>query len=638
MQKRQARLVMALLLGGAACLGMALGGLMAVTFFGHLPPPNVVLLEGTPSLLAPPAKTEEGGRTGAAGPTPVVNLKPTSTPTALVSTPTPAPTPSPTSTPTPAVAPEAYKALATMSLSTKVGQLLMVGVGSPVLTPALCQAIRNLRPGGIVYTGVDVRNPEQLRRLSESLQECAAQVGLPPLLIAMDHEGQYVNRFKAGATIFPSAMALGALHDQQAIYQAALASGKELRYSGVNVVLGPVADVLLNWDNDVISTRSFGGIPQQVAADVQAAVEGYTQAGLIATLKHFPGHGGVAGDSHTALPVDQASREQLLQMYLPPFEAGIEAGAPMVMSSHVAFPAIDPAGWPASLSMPLMALLRQDMGFHGVVITDSLGMQGARKAAGGISEAAVRAIAAGADMVLIPSSASSQLPWSVRRALEEAVLQGKIPQARLDEAVLRVLTLKQRWAVGYLPQQPPPWKEDEALAYQLAYRSVTLVRNRASWVPLPAGVRRVVVVGPYDGWGLYPVLQAALSQRGIQADVYSYSGPWNGKAIPERGYLSQIPAALQREYDAAIVLTWDAHLSLVKRGDDFQVTLVKRCLAVGKPVVIVALKSPVDIVDFPEAPAYLATYGTLLGQNQGMADALVGKTQPQGIWPLKALP
>ncbi len=272
------------------------------------------------------------------------------------------------------------KTLAEMTLEEKVGQLMLIGIDGTQVSDATCEYLHQVSPGGVTFRHENTLDPDQVRRLTADLQTCAQAEGLPPLLTAIAHEGEYVDRFWKGTTTFPAALALGATADPDLAYQAAFAQGLELAYSGINMVLGPAADVLVNFDNEVISQRTYGGDPEMVGKFVSAAVRGYTDAGVIAVIKHFPGHGGVAGDSHRIQPVDDASLDELQKTYLPPFESGIAAGAPVMMFDHLVYPAIDADKVPASRSKGAAQLARQEMGFQGLILTDSMRMLGVKKA------------------------------------------------------------------------------------------------------------------------------------------------------------------------------------------------------------------------------------------------------------------
>lgn len=570
--------------------------------------------------------------------TPLVT--PTPPPTLTATPPPPSPTPLPVSPlpPSPTLDLWVETTLATLTLEQKIGQLLLISVSGQEATEYNCRLIQQLMPGGIVYVGSNLVTPNQTRILSAGLQACAGQ-GAPglPLFIALDHEGQYVSRFDSGATIFPPALALGATGNPDYAYQAALAGGRELTYSGVNMVLGPVADVLTNYENTVISQRAYGGEPGQVALFVEQAVRGYLDAGLIPVLKHFPGHGGVAGDSHLTLPVDEVSWETLFTTYLPPFSSGIQAGAPAIMSSHVAFPALDERGRPTTLSHPTLSVLQETLGFSGVVVSDAMGM-GAITNGGGwsVPEASFLAVKSGVDLLLITSTEQA---YATQARLLKAVAAGELSPARVDEAVRHILTLKAAFGLAAFPlaEVPvPDWNADVTLAREMGAHAVTLFRSQNNLLPLPATPQNILIIGPPDGWGLYPLLTTALTEAGHRYYRVEYSGPWNGP-IPERGNLDWIPG-LAVNYDLVLMLTWDAHVSSLTLGDSWQSELANRLLAGSKPLIVIALKSPVDILDFPDAPTYLATFGTTRGQLQRMVEVLVGKAQAVGQNPLPGLP
>ena len=599
---------------------------------------NIPTMAGETAQPATPVlrSASTSSTTGKPAPTqPKAVTKPPGLPP-LLSTQTSAPQP-PTSIPptAPVADPWIEKTLAGMSLEQKIGQMLMIGVDGQAITPATCQLIKTLAPGGVVYRTGNAPSPQALRRFSDGLQNCASQTGSPPLWISIDHEGQYVNRFESGATTFPAAMAQGAANNPPEAAQVASASGSELVFSGVNMVLGPDADVLTNYDNTVISQRSYGGDPQLVSQYVAQAVTGYLQAGLAPVLKHFPGHGGTSGDTHYVLATDDSDLKHLQDIYLPPFESGIRAGAQVVMTSHVAFPNIDSSGLPTTLSPVMMDVLRKTMGFQGVILTDSLGMAAVTNEQRGISRAALMAIDAGVDMLLLTSPDTAQ---TVYNHLLVDVQKGDLSDARINESVRRILASKASGGLKSFdfPKAPAPdWGADQDLAYQVGMNAVTVMKDDAHLAPLPTKYKQVMVIGPSDGWGLYPALKGALGPKGFSLTVYPYSNPWGG-AVPELGYLTTLPQQANN-FDMVLMFTWDVHVNRFLFDDNWQAMLVKRLQKTGVPLVVVALKSPTDILDFPDIPTYLATFGTTPGQIQALANVLAGTMQPVGVNPLPGL-
>jgi beta-N-acetylhexosaminidase len=592
----------------------------------------------TPQLFTPPGSTEAAlnmnsppAMPQSSTPTVPVTIEPAFPTSIYYSEPTiPAPSPTSLSVSDPWV----EQHLANLSLADKIGQMIMMGISGQGYSEDSCQMILEISPGSIVYVGSNVVSPDQLRQFSADLQACNAKTaGAIPLWIAMDHEGQYVFRFDYGAAEFPAAMAIGATGNPALAYQVALAGGQELAYSGVNMVLGPVADLLTNLDSDVVSIRSYGSDPQNAGEFVTQMILGYQAAGLVPVLKHFPGHGGAAADSHYTLPVDPAGMDALRSSYLVPFQSGIEVGAQVVMFSHVSFPSIDTSGLPASLSPAIYSLLREGLNFQGVALTDSLGM-GAVTDQYSIPEAALQAVRAGTDMLLITSP---EIALQTRDLLLNKVRSNELSEDLVNAAVRHILTVKAANGQTDYPQSQPitlDWNGNTSLAFQAGYQAVTLLRNTTELLPLPGS--HVLLIGPIDGWGMYPILQETMVNHGYKVEIVRYSGPWNGP-VAETGYLTSMPT-YSANFDVTVVLTWQSHLNRLLFNDDFQANLVNNLLATDRPVVVVALKSPVDILDFSSAPTYLMTFGTTKGQLQALADILVGITQPTRQNPLQGLP
>jgi beta-N-acetylhexosaminidase len=524
--------------------------------------------------------------------------------------------------------------LAGMSLEEKIGQLIITGVEGDTFTPETCRYIQQLRPAGITLGGDNLPDLESLSLFTAGMQACAQQAGMPPLLVTLAHEGEYVDRFRSGTTTFPSALALGATGDPQTAYQAALASGQELAYAGVNLILGPVADVLTNYDNEVISQRAYGGDVDQVSRYVTQAVQGYLQAGLIPVLKHFPGHGGVSGDSHRILPVDRAGLDQIRAEYLPPFQAGLEAGASVVMLTHVSFPVLEGgAEFPATLSKGAVSLLRDELGFEGVILSDAMRMKAVTQVMTS-AEASLQGVQAGVDLLLAtqPDEAQETFAW-----LLDGYRQGRLTDERIDEAVRRVLAIKSRRnLVSPLQEgEAPDWQAHQELAYKIGEQAVALLKNNVGMVPLSEGLSSILIIGPDEDWDLYTAMEARLKDSGITPAFARYPVPWGGK-IEADELLSELPARAVG-YDVVLLFTWQVHLNRLDYEDTWQVELVNNLRQTGVPLVIVAIKSPTDILEIPQVGTYLAMFGTTPGQEGALVDILLGRMQPQGGNPLPGL-
>jgi beta-N-acetylhexosaminidase len=323
-----------------------------------------------------------------------------------------------------------------MSVAEKVGQLFMPTI--PGSTPSAGAAlVKRYHLGGVIYFPVNLRTPRQTAELSNGLQKAAMKNGGVPLAISTDEEQGPVSRLPY-ITRFPANKELASTkHPDDDVRVAAQVTGEELRAVGINQDNAPDADVNINPHNPVIGVRSFGADPQKVAHLVGVAIDAYRATGVAVVAKHFPGHGDTATDSHTGLPVINHTKAQWERIDAPPFKAAIAHHADVIMTAHIVVPGLDKSRLPATMSKTVLTgLLRDRLGFQGVIITDSLQMTGATTKFGP-EEAGVRAVVAGADMLLMPRNLDRAY-----NAVLTAVQSGRISRARLDDAVTRIIRMK----------------------------------------------------------------------------------------------------------------------------------------------------------------------------------------------------
>ncbi|MET8260676.1 glycoside hydrolase family 3 protein [Micromonospora sp. NPDC005205] len=533
----------------------------------------------------------------------------------------PTPTPSPVGTsagpsvpPAPPASDPAGRAaalVATLSDEDLVGQVLMpyaygdsatkVSAGSAAGNQALAgvdtpaEMIAKYRLGGLILVGfsaddptkgnqetTNVDNPKQVHELTTGLRSAAGRLaaGSAPLLIGTDQEYGVVTRVTDGVTVLPSALAAGAAGDPKLTEAAWRAAGAELAAMGINIDFAPVADVLAT-RSTVIGSRSYGSDPKQAAAQVGGAVRGLQAVGVAATLKHFPGHGHSADDSHKDLPVLTQSAAALQSGAWPPFTAGMDAGAMAVMSGHLDARAIDP-GTPATFSHKLLTdVLRGQLGFKGVVITDGMNMPPAMRWAPG--EAAVRALNAGNDLILMTPNVGQAYD-----GLLAALRGGSLPRTRLVDAVTRVLTMK--FQLAELPAAQMSTLNTpahRAAADALAAAAVTVLRGACG-----GAVRGPVTVTSSGGRdGTRAALTAALTAAGVQVK------PSGGTVVHLVGY-----------GDGAKDLSPDAAIT-------------------------VAMDTPYVLAD-AKSPRLLATYSSSRASMTALAAVLAGKARPGGRSPV----
>ena len=329
------------------------------------------------------------------------------------------------------------KKVGLLSLEDAVGQMFVVGVGGTEPDYYIKKTIRKRNIGGIILHDYNMQSKERTQAMVSELQKLSIKTSLCiPLIVAVDQEGGRV-RSAPWVTDHAPAAAVGQSGGPAQAQRIAEEIGRQLDAAGVNTDLAPVVDTGFG---AAIGDRSFGTDPHLVSKMGAAAVRGFEAAGIISTAKHFPNHGAAKVDSHTGLPVVDHDMQTVLSYDLPPFKQAVEAGVPMVMVGHLLYPAIDPER-PASLSPKAIKLLRQEVGFDGVIITDDLAMEGAKQG-GTVAQAAVKAVSAGADMLII---SSPQEQVDAYAAVVRGVKQGRISQDQINGSVDRILKLKQRY-------------------------------------------------------------------------------------------------------------------------------------------------------------------------------------------------
>jgi beta-N-acetylhexosaminidase len=530
--------------------------------------------------------------------------------------------------------------LRSMTLREKIGQLLMLPVfggiapGSGEHKEILRQVEENHAGGLMIHTdtgpqGITLSEARPTAALTNELQRRAKL----PLLVAADFESGTGMRLADG-TSFPRAMAIAATGDANFAYAVGKTTALESRAAGVHWIFAPDADVNNNPENPIINIRSFGEDPHEVARYVRAFVSGVQDNGALATAKHFPGHGNVSVDSHLALASVPGTRAELEATELVPFRAAIDAGVAAIMPGHLQVNAFDDTpNTPATLSRKILTgLLREEMKFGGLLVTDAMNM-------GGVTslfdpgEAAVRAIEAGEDVILFPPA-----PETAIAAIEKAVASGRLTEKRIDESVARILAAKSMLGLheeravdlGRLNERfalPATAAEAESIASA----GVTLLRNGQNLLPLQcAPTQRVLLVSlaadrdSHPGQALenqlrekFPALQA-LRADAVISPVSSLKLP------PSSSYDVAIAALFVRVMDGK------GNVGVPEGQRDF----VNRLIASGKPIVVAAFGNPYLISAFPNADTWLAEFSTNSVAQRAVVNALVGKTAISGRIPV----
>lgn len=533
------------------------------------------------------------------------------------------------------------RTLRSMSVDEKIGQMLMARSGPEAFRAtdsreleAVRRAIREFHVGS-VHAGVGDTASVAVR-----LDELQRLAKVPLLTVANLEAGAGYVLY--GATRMPMAMAIAATGDEQLAYEVARVSAEEGRAAGIHVNFFPVADVNNNPDNPIINIRSFGEDPASVSRFVAAYVRGAQEHGQIATLKHFPGHGDVAVDSHLEMPTLDVTRARLDAVELPPFRAAIDAGAGAVMTAHIWLPRLDPEqGIPATLSKPVLSdLLREDLGFEGVIFTDSLGMHAVSKNFS-TEEVAIRAVEAGNDILLTPPDLEGTF-----RVLQQAVKSGRISEERLDQSVRRILEAKSRLGLDDPANRFVASKRlmesigttrNRELAERIAERAMTLVKDERSTLPLrPSPDLRVLQINILDtrsGWREGPVGRVVATElakrfpRAATVHVDDQTPPAEIDLV--RKLASMADALIVNGF--VRVASYKGSIDLGAR----QTALLREILAMKKPLVFTAFGNPYQLRAIPDLPAYAVTYDTSPAAERATIRAITGEIAFEGRLPVR---
>jgi beta-N-acetylhexosaminidase len=458
-----------------------------------------------------------------------------------------------------------------MPLRKLAGQVIVAEYAGRRAPTAL---VNDLHLGGVIVMSGNIAGSDDLRRSNRRLQTSAREAGRRwPVFIGVDQEGGIVERVKGSATRFPAFMSTGAARDTGLTRRAAAASGAELRDLGFSVVFAPDGDVTAGPQDPTIGSRSAGSRPKLVANQMNAAVDGYLAAGILPVVKHFPGHGSVPADSHVSLPVQHKTLRQLRRSDLVPFADGVSRGVPSVMTAHIDVRAVD-AGTPATLSRPVVTgLLRRELGFRGLAVTDAMNM-GAVVGRHSTGVAAVRALKAGNDVVLMPPR-----PAAARDGIVRAVRSGRLSRARLEQAAARQIAalLHQRDLEPALVRKPGTSRQ---ASYRLSAGAATVA----------SGACRGRLVGP-----------------AVRA-----SGP----------------------SDAVARFNHAARRAGLRTGSGTSVALIGYRGGGRSADVVVTLDTPYALGRSSARVAKVAMYGNTPGAMRALVDVLVGKARAPGRLPV----
>ncbi len=448
-----------------------------------------------------------------------------------------------------------------------------------------------------------------------------------PLLVAIDYEGGTVyTPITLGFDYWPTNMLLAASQDEERAAALAYVAGQQLRRAGIHINFSPVLDVNSNPRNPIIGVRSFGGNPAMVTKMGMALLNGFKAAGVMPIVKHFPGHGDTTLDSHYAVPVVTASRTELFRTHLAPFAQAIKQGVPGVMTGHVLYPALDKKEV-ASFSKPILQdLLRDKMGFNGLIVTDSLDMKGATSFCT-IAGCAVRSLEAGADLILLGRYIK---PVTLFNQINEKVTQQQL-RPRITDAARRVFELKA--SLGLLEDTPrwqptPSERAYKTTLAELSQEAVTLVRDEDGFIPFSSAKQRPTVCAVFFAPSRFADQLMHVSKPFLARNyqVRTYNAPLTPQ---EKDMKRALKCADGADLVVAASLQWADKINLSQKRT------IEKLQKANPKLVLLSVMSPYDIPHYPQVGTVIATYGLNSFALQTAADIIVGNTQARGVMPVE---
>lgn len=508
-----------------------------------------------------------------------------------------------------------------MDRKVQAGQRLMAGFPGKQVSPEFIRLVKEYKIGNVILFEHNVESLSQVRRLCEEIQELVRRETGHSAFIAMDQEGGAVTRLPANGCNIPGAMAVAATGEPGNAGLLAAVTARELRSLGVNFNLAPVADVNNNPNNPVVGVRSYSDKAETVAAYAVAALKGWQQEGFLACAKHFPGHGDTAVDSHLGLPIIEKSLEELEELELKPFRAMVENGIDAVMTSHILFPKLEPDRLPCTMSKRMiMGILRERLGFKGLVLSDCMEMDAIRRYYG-TAKGAAAAMAAGVDLVTV--SHTPELMEETVREVYQAVEEGRISQEEMRASAERIVTYKEKYAENPVFGEGCSTKDRE-IEREIRRKSIVLTQGKL----FPPGKNTFFTGCP----GFRATLASSEYDKAVNFAEYMAES-FGGRALtasrnPDEKEIARILSAAEGA-DSIVISTYNAHLQPGQRE------LVRVLSEKGLPLLAVALRNPYDLADLPENVTGIAGWDNSLETLGLLKELLKGEWTPEGRLPIQ---
>lgn len=518
-----------------------------------------------------------------------------------------------------------------MTLEQKVGQMIVAGFPGEDLDEHIIRAIKDYHIGNVIYFTRNFKDVRQFYNLNKKLQNLAVKENKLPLFTSIDQEGGMVTRINKGATFFPGNMVLSAGGNEEDAFTMGTYVGEELKALGVNMNLAPVLDVNNNPDNPVIGIRSYGEEPERVAKLGSAYINGLQKSGVIATGKHFPGHGDTSVDSHLDLSSVNHDAKRLNDVELYPFKKAIECGVGAIMSAHVMFPAYEDKRLPATLSYKVLTgLLREKLGFNGLIITDCMEMKAIDEYFG-IEKAPVMAVKAGADLICISHTLEKQI--AACSSIVKAVRNGEISESRINESLEKIIVYKNKLNTNEFinsdfdsAEKIVSSEEHRKFAQKISENGITILKGKKIF-PLKEN-ENILFISTNAS-----VLNGAddsIEERSINKLIEKEYPGFKTKVIDIKISESEIEDVVKESIDKDKIIICTYNASLNKE----QVKLVEQVYKVNKNIIVIAMRNPYDCNWFKYIPCCVLTYEYTPNSIRSVMKLLNGSIEGMGKCPV----
>lgn len=505
-----------------------------------------------------------------------------------------------------------------LTLEEKIAQIIMVSVDASDISAAEAAIYSGL---GSVQLQWGSYSLDETKEITSKLQEKTRSAGYPPLFISVDYEGGSVYvPTTLGLLELPTNMMLGAANNESDTATLFYLAGKELHKAGINMALAPTLDINTNPKNPIIGVRSLGVDPIKTANLGKAIINGFKAAKILTIAKHFPGHGATFEDTHKKTPEIKMTAEEINDTHLYPFKEAMKAGVDGILTVHILYSKLDPVNPVTVSSTVIKGLIREQMGYNGLIVTDSLDMSGITSKMS-LRKAAAAALKAGADILLIGKG-------DFKKVMEEIVSQvydGIIPEERIDDAYAKVMTAKER--AGLLNQKPDLSESDKAyleITNKISEQAITLLKDRKNFIPIPLKSKTSIFIFAPQRFANNAIeLYKVMLNEGYDVEQYYYN-----IGIKDKEKKQILGFAKKSDVIVVGSFQWAAAQNYSQKDT------IKQLIKLGKPVLLLSLMSPYDMLNYPEADCALVLYGMTAPAMSAAGKTITGIIQPKGRLPV----